>query len=78
MTPPPLARGTVPGPLSFPEGCAVQPMRTWYRVMKGGRLWCESSDPAEVAASGGDPATLEISESWQVTLPWQPWDGKKK
>lgn len=73
-----LANGRAPGPLTFPQGSDVRHLRAWYRVYKDGRLWCESSDPAEVAASGGDPATLEISESWQVTLPWQPWDGKKK
>lgn len=47
-------------------------VKTWYRSLKDGKLWCEGRDPDEVAASGGD--SLEVLRQYAVTSGWQPWD----
>lgn len=48
------------------------PFRTTYRSLKDGKLWCESADPDEVIASGGD--ALEVMRHYVVTNGWQPWN----
>lgn len=47
-------------------------MRTSYRSLKDGSLWCESSDPDEVIKSGGE--SLEVLRYYAVTSGWQPWN----
>jgi hypothetical protein len=66
--------------LPWPEGLPAEPshvakevpLRTWYRSLKDGKLWCESSDPDEVRTSGGD--ALQVLRYYAVTSGWQPWD----
>lgn len=62
-----------------------RPMRTWYRsVRPDGRVWAESSNPADFApggpaaeswpASAGERLTFWRCRSWIATERWQPWD----
>lgn len=48
------------------------PLRTWYRSLKNGKLWCESSDPDDVLRSNGD--ALEVLRYYAVTSGWQAWN----
>jgi hypothetical protein len=59
----------------LPEGASSEPFKTWYRSLTpGGQLWCESSDPDEVARmSAGTGCTFERLEIVTVTLPWRTW-----
>jgi hypothetical protein len=43
----------------------------WYRAYKNGRMWMESSDPEEVANSGGDE--FQKLEETHTTI-WVEWD----
>lgn len=51
----------------------VKLFSVWYRSLKDGKLWCESSDPDEVIASGGDElqkfVTYTVSDGW---VQWEP------
>jgi hypothetical protein len=63
--------------LTEPPGIEQRiPFRTSYRSLKDGKTWCESSDPEEVAASGGD--ALEVLRYYAVTSGWQPWTPGEK
>jgi hypothetical protein len=67
-----VARYAAAHPREFlPEG-QVSLFSTWYRSHRDGETWCESSDPGEVAGSGGD--SFQKLETWQVSGGWQPWD----
>lgn len=54
----------------------VEDKLVWYRALSpDGELWCESSDPQEVAKSvaGRKGYTLQRLPSYLVRTPWEPW-----
>jgi hypothetical protein len=68
--------------LPWPRGLPAEPSRvdqslplkTWYRSLRDGKIWCESSDPEEVARMSGPDDTYEALRYYAVTSGWQPWD----
>lgn len=46
---------------------------TWYRSMKNGTTWCESTNPKEVRERGG--YGLQKLETYRVSRGWESWDG---
>lgn len=55
---------------------SVQVFKTWYRsYTPDGKVWCESSDPAEVVErSEGLGCLFERQVIELVTNPWEPWE----
>jgi hypothetical protein len=50
-------------------------VRTYYRSLIDGELWCESRRPREVLEqTEGKDATFEKLEVFETTDGWQPWD----
>ena len=50
------------------------PLKTWYRSLRDGKLWCESSNPDEVARMSGPGDVFEALRYYAVTSGWQPWN----
>jgi hypothetical protein len=63
---------------AFGPAATTVPLRTWYRVMRGGTMWCETSDPDEAVAAARPSDQLERLQAWAVTVPWQAWDPKEQ
>lgn len=54
--------------------------RTWYRALSpDGSLWCETSNPREVAESieGKDGFTLQQLKCYIVRTPWESWEAEE-
>lgn len=77
-----LAREGLPAVVGIVFGGSAEEGRTWYRALSGdGKLWCETSDPREVAQSvedveavqDGQGYTLERLRCYIVRTPWEPW-----
>lgn len=59
-------------------------LKSWYRALgpesQPWRVWCESSDPEEVAAAGArapadwQPIRLQKVTLYEVSTGWQDWD----
>lgn len=49
--------------------------RPWYRVLRVGQVWCETSDLAEAIERRGPGDKLQRSFVRTVHTPWEDFDG---
>lgn len=54
------------------------PYRTWYRaLLPDGRLWCESTEPDQVAQQSAGRRGLRFEKTVvELVEHTEPWDGK--
>jgi len=49
-------------------------VRTYYRSLRGGAVWCESRNSREVVERSDPTDTFQRLDIFEIGTPWHPWD----
>ena len=60
--------------MSDPQPMETRLVRTWYRSLRGGEVWCESSSAAEVRERSKPSDKFERVDIYEIHSPWHSWD----